>query len=61
MRYILAFLIILMPACASDRWLTAEEDAAFRAQCENKDCKIVPGVLWEQIKAVLERAMGTPI
>ncbi len=55
--------VLGMSGCASqpERWLTAEEDAAFRAQCEDKNCVIVPGIICEQIKAALEKALGTPI
>lgn len=42
-------------------WLSAQEDADFRAQCEGKNCVIVPGDLWERIKEALAKAMGTAI
>jgi hypothetical protein len=57
----LIVLFFALGGCVSDRWLTVEEDAAFKAQCENKNCVIVPGALWEQIKAALEAALGTRI
>jgi hypothetical protein len=61
MRYVLAFLIILMPACASDRYLTAAEDAALRAKCEATDCAIVPMPLWIQIQQFIRSMSGTAI
>lgn len=61
MRYALAFVILLMPACASDRYLSEAEDADMRAKCEKTNCVVIPGYLWEQIKAVLSRALGVEI
>lgn len=52
----LALLIILMAVltgCASDRYLTAEEDAALRARCEATGCKVVPMPLWQQIEELI--------
>ena len=61
MRYVLAFLIILMPGCASDRYLTAAEDAELRAKCEKHDCAIVPMPLWRQIEQLIRSMAGTAI
>jgi hypothetical protein len=51
----------IVPPPVYQHWLSDQEDADFRAQCEGKDCVIVPGVLWERIKEALARAMGTAI
>lgn len=53
MKYIFAFIIILMPGCASDRYLTAEEDAQLRQKCA-EDCAIVPMKLWRQIEQLIK-------
>jgi hypothetical protein len=61
MRYILAFMIILMPACASDRYLTADEDAELRAKCEPATCAVIPMPLWIQIEQFIRSMSGTAI
>ena len=63
MRYVLAFVIVLMPACASDRYLTAEEDADLRAKCEPHPwhCVAIPYPLWKKIEQLLRSMAGTAI
>ena len=63
MKYILAFLIILMPGCASDRYLTAEEDAELRQKCEPHPghCVAVPMPIWLKIEQLLRAMSGTAI
>ena len=58
-RLLFAFLIILMPACASDRYLTAAEDAELRARCEPHPghCVAIPMPIWKQIE-LLRRSLG---
>lgn len=61
-RVLLAFLIILMPACASDRWLTVEEDADLRARCEpHGGCTAIPTPIWLKIEMLLKHLAGTAI
>lgn len=38
------FVIVIPGACATveERWLTKEEDAAFRKNCEGRDCVVIP-------------------
>ena len=61
MRYVLAFLIILMPGCATERYLTAQEDAELRAKCEPANCAIVPLKLLKQIEQLIRSMGGTTI
>ena len=61
MKYLLIGLIILMPGCASERYLTAEQDAELRAQCAATDCAIVPMPLWRQIERLIRSMAGTAI
>ena len=51
----------VVPPPVYQHWLSDQEDADFRAQCEGKGCVIVPGDLWERIKEALAKAMGTAI
>jgi len=41
------------PAPVYERWLTEEEDAALRAQCEHAQCVMVPGEIWARVLQVL--------
>ena len=63
MRYVLAFVIMLMPGCATDRYLTAEEDAELRAKCEPHPghCVAVPYPLWKKIEQLLRMMGGAAI
>ena len=47
------------PAPVERRYLTAEEDAQLRANCEKVEggCVMIPAPIWEKIKAILERVM----
>jgi hypothetical protein len=52
----LAVAILVMAfltGCAWDRYLTEEQDAAMRVNCEQHGCKVVPSPLWRQIEEVL--------
>lgn len=57
---------MLAMGCASpphsERWLTAEEDAALREKCEpHGGCVAVPVGVWERIEQLLRRLSGTAI
>ena len=62
-KLLLAFLIILMPGCASDRYLTAAEDAELRAKCEPHPghCVAIPYPIWQRIEQLLKSMAGTAI
>ena len=57
---ILGTFVLSLASCAHPapagykHWLTDEEDASLRKQCEGKDCVMVPGYLWQQIIQVLD-------
>lgn len=63
MKYLLIGLIILMPGCASDRYLTEAEDAELRAKCEPHPghCVAVPTPIWRKIEQLLRMMGGTAI
>lgn len=44
----------LLQGCASDRYLTEEQDAELRKVCEAQGCTMVPTPLWQQIEAWLK-------
>lgn len=46
-------LLLILSGCASDRYLSSEEDAAMRKACEEQGCVILPVPLWEQVKRML--------
>jgi hypothetical protein len=46
-------LCLALAGCASDRYLSAEEDADMRRACEAQGCTIIPTPLWEQFKRAL--------
>lgn len=47
--------ILLLSSCATEsRWLTKEQDAEMRANCEAKNCVVVPGSVWLQIIQALQ-------
>lgn len=48
-----AFLCLLLTGCASERYLTAQEDADLRKACEERGCVIIPSDLWGQVKRLL--------
>lgn len=54
-------LILCLSGCANapDRYLSAEEDAQFRAQCEPAGgCAVVPMTLWQKIEILLQSLGG---
>ena len=46
---------IVLGGCATpyQHWLTDEEDAELRAQCEHAQCVMVPGEIWMRVLQVL--------
>lgn len=46
-------LILLLSGCASDRYLTKDQDDEMRRSCEPEGCAIVPNPLWKQIEYLL--------
>lgn len=61
MRPYFSFLLISILAlsgCASERYLTAEEDAQMKADCEAKGCTIVHN---DVMQAILKRLQETRI
>lgn len=51
-------LCLALAGCATDRYLTKEQDAEFRASCEQTGCAIVP---FPVLRTLLERLKGTAI
>lgn len=50
---------IFLPGCASDRYLTEEQDAAMRDACQRHGgCTVLPRPVWEQIKDILRAIAG---
>ena len=45
----------MLAGCAGDRFLTAEQDAEMRANCEPGGCTCVPARQWDQIEQLLRR------
>jgi hypothetical protein len=50
---VMGMLLLSLGGCAEDRWLTKEEDAEMRQNCEATGCVAVPVPLWNQIKRTL--------
>lgn len=45
--------------CASNRYLSEEEDEKMRAMCEQPGgCAVVPGNLWRDIQRLIESMRG---
>jgi hypothetical protein len=54
-----AGLLLLAFGCASNRYLTAEEDATLRARCEpSGGCVAIPLPIWQQIEELLKSMVG---
>lgn len=50
---------LFLPGCASERYLTEEQDAAMREACEKHGgCTVLPAPVWEQIKDILRSIAG---
>ena len=52
--FILAAPLFSITGCATERYMTEEQDAQMRATCEKTGCAVVPAPVWEQIKALLK-------
>lgn len=46
-----------LAGCASDRFLTKEEDEGFRAWCPEKDCVVIQAPVWQKIEQMLRRGI----
>ena len=56
MKHLLvAALIAGIVGCAEQRFLTKEQDAEFRANCEGVGCACMPRPDWERIEQLLRR------
>ena len=55
LRLATVVLFLIAPGCASDRYLTKEQDEEMRANCEPHSCVVVPAPVWAQIEAMLKR------
>lgn len=53
-----ALLVLLLAGCANGRYLTEQEDAEMRKNCEATGCVAVPVPVFNQILQIL-RAMGS--
>ena len=51
-------LLLCLSGCATDRYLTEQEDAALRTQCEPTGCAAVPIPLWQKIQQLLNALGG---
>lgn len=49
----------LVVGCASDRYLTAEQDEEFRQACQQDGCTVIPNPQWLQIEQILRRLVGS--
>lgn len=43
--------------CATERYLTEEQDERMRSHCEPNGCAVIPNASWERIEQILE-ALG---
>lgn len=53
---VLVALVLTVSGCASERFLTEEQDAAMREQCK-EGCRVVPTPVWNQIKEFFEQLL----
>lgn len=57
----LALIFIPLSGCATqERYITAEQDAEFRANCEPHGCTVVPNPVWQRIEQLL-RSLGVDL
>ena len=54
-----ALLLLSLPGCASERFMTKEQDDEMRANCAEHGCTVIPNPVWQQIEQVLRR-FGMP-
>lgn len=43
-----------LTSCATDRHLTAEQDAEMKANCVPAGCAVIPMPVWQQIEQILK-------
>jgi hypothetical protein len=55
---LIALIAFTMVGCASNRYLSEEEDAKMREVCETRGCAVLPGDQWETIKQLLGNMLG---
>lgn len=41
--------------CATERYLSEEQDAQFKAMCEKDGCQVIPSPAWERIEYILKQ------
>lgn len=62
--WVLLFIAIvvgfLIPGCATERFLTEEQDAAMRSQCLPAGCRVVPLPAWRQIEQFIRQFLPDP-
>ncbi len=46
---------VQISGCASERFLTQEEDDEMRAHCAEHGCAVIPNPAWQQIEQLLRR------
>lgn len=52
-------LIFSMAGCASQRYLSDEEEAQMAKTCgPNHDCAVIPGEQWRIIEKILQKMIG---
>lgn len=56
---VLVGLLLTATGCASERFLTEEQDARLREQCV-QGCLIVPAPLWREIEQLLRNLLQRP-
>lgn len=55
-------ILLLLTGCAQDRYLSAQEDAQMKADCEPVGgCVYMPSQIWQRIQAILNQRRGTAI
>jgi hypothetical protein len=42
--------------CASERFLTEEQDAEMKASCEEHGCTVIPNPIWFQMREILKHS-----
>ena len=58
---ILGTIVPILGGCASERYLSEDEDAKMRSMCENKEnggCAVIPGNTWKAIKQLFDGGTG---
>jgi hypothetical protein len=53
---LIAVILFSLPGCASERFLTEEQDAEMKASCEEHGCTVIPNPIWFQMREALKRS-----